>query len=129
MPTIPCYKLTEEDVRHHFSTTMAGRVKAQSPFLREVLQEANAARRKQLFRMADREQINAMSELVLNTLKGNVPISKDTKRRLKPHANTLRHLGRPRVSVKARRNILVNQSGGNFWGPLLRCYRRACGHW
>ena len=48
----------------------------QAPFLKSVLQEANQHKRQELLRMAD--QINAISELVMNTIRGSVPRSRHT---------------------------------------------------
>ena len=38
--------------------------------------------------MANADQINAISELVMNTLRGTVPCSRHTITLLKPHAQT-----------------------------------------
>ena len=69
------------------------RVRRQAPFLRKVLNEANANKRKELLRIADADKINAVSEFVLNTLRGNVPQSRYTVSLLRPHARTLRAMG------------------------------------
>ena len=45
----------------------------QAPFLKSVLQEANQHKRQELLRMATEGQINAISELVMNTIRGTVP--------------------------------------------------------
>ena len=50
----------------------------QAPFLKSVLNEANAHKRQQRLRYANIDQINAVSELVLNTLRGVVPQGKFT---------------------------------------------------
>jgi len=47
----------------------------QAPFLKSVLQEANQHKQQELLRMANADQINAISELVMNTLRGTVPCS------------------------------------------------------
>ena len=114
--------------KDHFDI-MGERIKRQAPFLRSVLNEGSAAARRHMFRMANKDQINAISELILNTLNGNVPVSKITRHGLAPHANLLRQLGRRCASLMSRRKLLMNQSGGDFWPHLHRCYRRVCGHW
>ena len=58
------------------------RLKCQAPFLRAVLLEADANKRKQLLQLANANQINTLSELTLNVLKGNVPRSRYTIERL-----------------------------------------------
>ena len=50
---------------------MTGRMTRQSHFLSDVL-EANQNKRQQKLRYANADQINAVSELVMNTLRGAV---------------------------------------------------------
>ena len=45
------------------------RLRRQLPFLRSMLQEANGFKRQDLLQHANADQINAVSELVLNLLK------------------------------------------------------------
>ena len=45
------------------------RLPRQFPFLRSMLQEANGSKRQELLQHANADQINAVSELVLNFLK------------------------------------------------------------
>ena len=47
----------------------------QTPFLKSVLQEADQDKRQELLRMANADQINVISELVMNTIRGTVPRS------------------------------------------------------
>ena len=47
-----------------------GRMTRQSHFLNDVLKEANQNKRQQKLRYANADQINAVSELVMNTLQG-----------------------------------------------------------
>jgi len=49
------------------------RLRRQLPFLRSVLQEANRFKRQDLLQHANADQINAVSELVLNLLKTTFP--------------------------------------------------------
>ena len=58
---------------------MEWRMERQAPFLKSVLQEANQHKRQELLRMANADQINAVSELVMNTLRGTVPRSRQTR--------------------------------------------------
>jgi len=64
---------------------MGERMQRQKQFLKSVLAEANQHKRNQLLRVANADQINAVSELVMNTLKGKVPQSRNTVQILKPH--------------------------------------------
>ena len=55
---------------------MTWRMERQAPFLKSVLQEANQHKRQELLRMANADQIDAIIELVMNTLRGTVPRSR-----------------------------------------------------
>ena len=103
---------------------MEWRMERQAPFLKSVLQEANQHKRQELLRMANADQINAIRELVINTLRGTVPCSRHTITLLKPHAQSLRAMAKPAHLVKRRRAILMAQTGGTLWPELYRCYKR-----
>ena len=96
----------------------------QAPFLKSVLQEANQHKRQELLRMANADQINAISELVMNTIRGTVPRSRHTISFLKPHAQSLRAMAKTAYSVKRRHPIMMAQKGGNLWSELYQCYKR-----
>lgn len=102
------------------------RLERQAPFLRSVLREANANRRKQLLHLANADQINSVSELVLNLLKGNAPRSRHTIPRLRPHAAAMRQMAKRGSSVKKRRETMINQTGAGLWKELDLCHRRCC---
>ena len=51
------------------------RVKRHLPFLKSILQEANRLKRQDLLKHANADQINALSEVVLNLLKNKIPIT------------------------------------------------------
>ena len=89
---------------------MKWRMERQAPFLKSVLQEANQNRRQELLRMASADPINAICELVMNTIRGTVPRSRNTITLPKPHAQSLRA-------------IMMSQKGGNLWSELYRCYK------
>ena len=72
----------------------------QAPFLKSVLQEANQHKRQELLRMATEGQINAISELVMNTIRGTVP-ALDTP---SPCSNTILSVYEPRPNPLIRSN-------------------------
>ena len=74
--------------------------------------------------MANADQINAISELVMNTIRGTVLRSRHTITLLKPHAQSLRAMVKPAHSVKRRRAIMMAQTGVTLWPELYRCYIR-----
>ena len=102
------------------------RLQRQAPFLRAVLREANANKRKQYLQLANADQVNAMSELVMNVLKGNAPRSRYTIQRLRPHAQALRDMAKRGSSIKKRRDVMMNQTGAGLWNELRLCHRRCC---
>ena len=95
------------------------RIRRQAPFLRSLVREAQSKERQSLLRAANKDQINAVSELVLNPLTNpEFPHRPHTLARLRPHKRILRELKRKRNSLKTRRNILLKQRGGRFWSSL-----------
>ena len=101
-------------------------IQHQAPFLRAVLRAADANKRKQLLQLANADQINAVSELVLNVIKGIAPRSRYTVERLRPHAVPLREISKERNSIKRRRQLMMDQTGAGLWNELRLCHRRCC---
>ena len=89
-----------------------------------MLKEANRFKRQDLLQHANADQVNAVSELVLNLLKNNTP---PIMTQLGPYKKVLRDLGRRQHSVKKRRQWLIKQKGrGLFQGlhnVLCQCAR------
>ena len=98
-------------------------MKRQRPFLQSILREAKQKERKAMVDYANKDQINAVSELVMNVLHHNVPVSSHVIRGLKPHKEALRELARRKTSLKRRKAILSKQTGGGFWKGLECCHR------
>ena len=92
-----------------------------------MLQEANRSKRQELLQHAIADQVNAVSELVLNLLKNKIPVTPPILAKLRRYKKVLRDLGRRRHSVKKRRAWLVQQKGrGLFQGlhpALCQCVR------
>ena len=105
---------------------MGERFTRQRPFLKTVLAEADRQRRNQLLRLANADQINAISELAMNTVRGVVPRSRDTVRLLRPYQDALKQMMQRKRSVKSRRELMMAQSGGALWSELNRCFKRCC---
>lgn len=61
----------------------------QASFLKTVLRDGQAHRHQELLQLANADQINAISELVMNSLKGVVPRTRSTVNISRPHAQTL----------------------------------------
>ena len=94
------------------------RVKRHLPFLKSILQEANRLKRQDLLKHANADQINALSEVVLNLLKNKIPITPPIMAKLRPHKSTLREVGRRKNSVKRRRELLIGQQGSGLFRGL-----------
>jgi len=92
-----------------------------------MLQEGNRFKRQDLLQHANADQINAVSELVLNLLKNKIPVTPPIVAKLRPYKKVLRDLGRRQHSVKKRRQWLISQKGrGLFQGlhhALCQCVR------
>ena len=69
-------------------------------FLRSVLKEADQHRCRERLQLANVDQINAESELVMNTLRGNVTLSWANYKILLLHRNVLRDMARKKNSIK-----------------------------
>ena len=66
-------------------------------FLQSLLREANAKRRSVMLDLANKNQLNALSEMVM---KQNVPIQPRTVRKLKRYKNVLHELRLRQTSLK-----------------------------
>ena len=90
----------------------------QAPFIRSVLREKDKSIRKARLQHANADQINSLNAMVLNTLKGNVPLSSKTLQTLVPYKKVLRELGKRKNSLKRRRELWMGQTGSGFWKGL-----------
>ena len=95
---------------------MTGRMARQSHFLNDVLREANQHKRQQKLRYANADQINAVSELVMNKLRGAIRPGRH---------NVTRLIANPRQSIKRCRQLMSQQIGAGAWKELNCCYHRA----
>ena len=87
---------------------------------------ANRNRRNALIKHTNKDQVNAVSDIVLNLLKNNVPLTPVTMARSKPYKQTLRKIGNRAVSLKKRRQALINQKGGRLWNGLSTVVKSCC---
>ena len=60
---------------------------------------------------ANKGQIEAVGEIALNLLKGNILIPNSSFKRLKPHKSKLLYLTRKKPTLKQKKQVL-NQKGG-----------------
>ena len=86
------------------------RLRRQRPFLESILKQANRNKRQEMLMHANADQVNAVSEMVLNLLKNRIPVKPRALSKLKLHKKVLREVGKRRNSVKRRREHLLRQT-------------------
>lgn len=87
-----------------------------------VLAVAKPELRKAMLFKSDDALIKAIVEIVLNTLNGNLPISKKVIRQMKPHRVIMRKIAnKKKRQLKSHRRILV-QKGGGFIPYVCKAY-------
>ena len=89
------------------------RLSRNSLFLTQLKKTKHPTAVKKLISRATKDQIDSISEIALNMLKGNVAISPAHLRVLKKYSNPLRALTKKRTSLR-RRKQLLNQGGGSL---------------
>lgn len=82
-----------------------------------VLKSADPTLRRVILKHAPKQVIAALSQICLNTLRGNVRLSGRTKKLLKRYKNILRELASSTVRDSRKRRLLVQHGG--FLGILL----------
>lgn len=81
-----------------------------------ILKNATPQLRKNILKKANPDLVKALCEICMNTLNGNMKISKSTKSQLKKYKKTLRNLASSKLNLLRKRKILI-QKGGFL--PLL----------
>jgi hypothetical protein len=78
-------------------------------------------RRKLLVDLADNNEIKAVSEIILNILKGNVPLTRAQRRKLQKYQKIMRLITQRSTSSKKRKKLINSQSGGfiGILAPLI----------
>ena len=105
---------------------MMKRLRQNNGFLRSILNEANQKRREVMLEHANKDQINTISEMVLNLLRNKkFPVTPKIMQQLKRHIGVLREIGKRQNSLKRRRNHLIQQKGAGLWKGLKLCHQ-AC---
>lgn len=93
---------------------MSQRVKEDAALLAELTPKE----RKALLKACGSDRIRSICECAYNVLRGNVPLSPETKRQLSKHKRTLRRLSKRGECWAKKRRYLV-QRGGGILLPLL----------
>ena len=61
-------------------------IRRQTPFLQAIVSSVNRNRRKAFIKHANKDPVNAVTEIELNLLKNNVPVTPVTMARLRPYS-------------------------------------------
>ena len=90
---------------------MSAVVKRALPLLK-VLADAKPKLKKAIIKHAPTDLVTAISEIVLNLIKGVIKLTADQKRRLSRYMKDLFALAKKKVSQAKKRKILVQKGGG-----------------
>ena len=91
-------------------STRLSKLKSHLPFLCSCF-KSGGKQRCDMITTGNRGQIESISEIALNLLKGNIIVPKSSFERLKPHKDKLLYLTRKKPSLKQKKQVL-NQKGG-----------------
>ena len=75
------------------------------------LHSCKRGQRSKIIKRATRDNINALSEVAINTLLGNIPLNPAQKSHLKRHRSKIRVLAHRHTSVKKKKDLLVQKGG------------------
>lgn len=88
------------------------------PALENLIKVKSIIKRKKLLVKSSSKIIYAISEIVRNILKGNVPLSPKQRLKLNQYKAALRELSKKTLSLKKRR-VILNQKGGALSAILI----------
>jgi len=71
-----------------------------------VLKSADSKLRKTIIANFNQETLNSICECALNVLRGNIPLSACSKRKVRTHKNILRKVADKIVSLAAKRKVI-----------------------
>jgi len=85
---------------------MSGLLERQGAFIR-FLYDCPPRQRKSLIQYITDEQLRALSQIALNVLQGNVPITESYKKKLKRYKDVIRSLASRQISKARKRKTLL----------------------
>lgn len=101
-------------------------VKKHLPIL-QLVKDAKPKLRKSIINHSDLDFINTIDECILNTLKGNVPLTGNEKEKIKRFKSVLRKICNTKGGLNKKRKA-ISQSGGAFLPVLLTPIVEAANH-
>ena len=93
-------------------------IKRNLPLIKSIFRQANRYKRQEMLTHTNKDQINAVSEIVLNLLKNKIPVQPPLMAQLRRHKRALREIGKKKNSVKRRREVLMRQRGSGLWTSM-----------
>ena len=97
-------------------------LRRQNLFLKGVLANINYGLRKDILRFANKDQIDAIREMVHNILRNGIDLKPEHIQELKKHATLTRTLANRNQSVKKKREALATQKGSNLFTSLGKIF-------
>ena len=97
---------------------MSAVVKRALPLLK-VLVDATPKLKKAIIKHAPTDLVTAISEIVLNLIKGVIKLTASQKKRLSRYKKELLALAKKKVSLGKKRKILVQKGGGGIVSILV----------
>jgi len=94
------------------------RLEQHKPFFKALADQPSQISRRKLLLQATKDQINMLSEVILNLLKQNVSVDPSLMARLRKHKQILRELRKRQHSVKKRRQMLMETKGNQLFRDL-----------
>lgn len=82
------------------------------PILKELTKSRKGSKTRAILESATPCFIRLLSEIGSNILKGNIELSEDQTRRLKPHKRLLLLTSKPHLSLKRKKEALIAKNGG-----------------
>ena len=96
---------------------MSARIKRNAVLLK-ALYHATPRKRKDIIAYGSPDFLQALCEIALNLLKGNIPLSPSQYKTLKRRKKIIRLLADKKIGLKRKHQVLKKQTGG-FIFPLL----------
>ena len=97
---------------------MSAVVRRALPLLK-TLADAKPKLKKAIIKYASPDLVNAISEIVLNMLKGIIKLTPQQKQRLSRYKKEFRSLAKKNVSVNKKRKILIQKGAGAGLAALI----------
>ena len=88
----------------------------------QLLQICPSKLRRQLIGKVNNKCIKTICECCLNTLKGNIPLTAQQKKKLSKHKGTIRKLSNRKLPLTKKRKIILQKGGFlNILIPTVLC--------